>query len=158
MGLIQKFTNSVGKAWDHVQNLGDRFKSIIGSVQGYVGTAFEVAKNGSTFVGIGSTEQVNKIREAIRQYVRDVQTEVDKLRTDIKSTNALKGEAAEAADQYVEAVSKVAHAYVSALLAYSDKMYEYAEAYHKNDNQLASDVKDQASALSSSAEVYTEKY
>ena len=37
-------------------------------------------------------------------------------------------------------------------------MYEYGEAFKKNDASLTSNVKDEASALASSAEKYTEKY
>ena len=37
-------------------------------------------------------------------------------------------------------------------------MYEYGEAFKKNENTLSSNVKEEASALASSAEKYTEKY
>ena len=71
---------------------------------------------------------------------------------------ALKGNIAPAASAYVKAVTDVAEAYVSALLAYSDKMYEYGDAMKKNDASLTSNVKDEASALASSVEKYVEKY
>ena len=157
MGIIQKAQNAIGKAWDSVQNLGDKFKGIIGRVQGFVGTAFEVVKNGSTFVGL-SYSQIEPIRASIRTYVTNVQNEIAKLNTDVSNSNALKGESAAACTQYVKAVSDVAQAYVSALLAYSDKMYEYGEAYKKNDANLSSNISEEATALASSAEVYTEKY
>ncbi len=157
MGTIEKAMNSLGKAWDHVQNLGDMFKSALGRIQGYVGTAFEVVKNGSTFVGI-SYSHIEPIRASIRTYVTNIQNEVAKINTDLSTDNALKGEIANATKAYVKAVSDVANAYVSALLAYSDKMYEYGEAFKKNDTTLSSNVSEEASALSSAAETYTEKY
>ena len=52
----------------------------------------------------------------------------------------------------------MAEKFVSSLLAYSDKMYEYGESYKKNDATLATNVSDEATSLSSSAEEYTEKY
>lgn len=157
MGTIDKASFQLGKAWDHVQNLGDSFKGVIGKVGGYVGTAFEVVKNGSTFVGINYS-QIEPIRASIRNYVTAVQAEVDKLNTEISNSSALKGEVAEATKQYVYAVSKVADAYVSALKAYSDKMYEYGEAFKQNDTSLSSNVTDEAKSLENSATEYTEKY
>lgn len=157
MGTIDKAKYQIGKAWDHVQNLGDSFKAAVSKVGGYVGTAFEVVKNGSTFVGI-SYSQIEPIRASIRTYVNNVSAEVAKLNTDISNSNALKGDVADATSKYVKAVSDVADAYVSALLAYSDKMYEYGEAFKSNDTTLSSSITDEATALSSSAEKYTEKY
>lgn len=163
MGAIDKFVrNSASRAIDNIQNFGEKFTSTISRVQGYVGTAFEVAKNGETFVGINYAEVPN-IRAAIRQYVTNVQNELNKLNTEASSSNALKGEDVTAAVQaYVKAVDDVAKAYVSALLAYSDKMYEYADvkagAMSQHQSNLASNVSEEASTLADSAEIYTEKY
>lgn len=158
MGALTKhISNIADKAWDHVQNLGDKVSGVLSKVTGYVGTAFEVAKNGSTFVGL-QYSQIEPIRASIRTYVTNVQTELAKLNTEASNSNALKGESAAAASAYVKAVSDVAQAYATALLAYSDKMYQYGEEYKKNDTTLSQEVKDEASALSSSAEAYTEKY
>ena len=157
MGLIDKAKLVAGKAWDRVQNLGDSFKNVISKVSGYVGTAFEVVKNGSTFVGINYAS-IDTIRGAIRTYVSGIQAEVAKLNSDISNSNALKGEIAVATSEYVKAVSDVADAYVSALLAYSDKMYEYGQAMKDNDANLSSNISQEAKGLASSAERYTEKY
>lgn len=158
MGAIGQWAkNQAARAYDSVQNLGDRFQAAIGKVQGYLGTAFETAKNGAAFVGL-QYSSIASIRSAIRTYVTNVQNEVAKLNTDASNSNALKGEIADAANQYVKAVSDVAQAYVSSLLAYSDRMYEYGEEYKKNDQTLSSSVTEEASALASSAESYTEKY
>ena len=132
MGIIEKAKLVAGKAWDNVQNLSDSFKNVIGRVAGYVGTAFEVAKNGSTFIGINYAS-IDTIRGAIRTYVSGIQAEIAKLNTDISNTNALKGEIAAATSEYVKAVSDGSDKFVSALLAYSDKMYEYGQAM-KNKN------------------------
>ncbi len=158
MGAIDKFVkNAAGRAIDSIQSFGDKLTGIVSRVQGYVGTAFEVAKNGETFVGMKYSE-IPTIRAAIRTYVTNVQNEVAKLNTDASNNNALKGEVASAANAYVKSVSDVAQAYVSSLLAYSDKMYEYGENYKASDTNLASNVSEEASALAGSAESYTEKY
>ena len=165
MGVIEKYVvNQASKAIDKVQGFGDKLTELCNRVQGYAGTAFEVAKNGSTFVGIQYTA-VPGIRTAIRNYVTNVQTELDKLNTEASSANALKGEdVVAAAAAYVKAVDDVAKAYTSSLLAYSDKMYEYAfgedgkgglQAAQAN---LASNVTDEADKLSSSVETYTLKH
>lgn len=157
MGTIEKVRLSLGKASDSMKNLKDRFSSAINRVQGFLGTTLEVAKNGSTFVGIDYSKEEN-IRGAIRSYVNKIQNEVAKINTDLSPAKALKGEIALEASEYVRAVTQVAEAYVSSLLAYSDKMHEYVLAFQENDDKLASNVKEETAALSSSAEKYVEKY
>ena len=158
MGAIGQWAkNQASRAYDSVQNMGDKFQTSIGKVQGYLGTAFETAKNGAAFVGL-QYSAIPTIRASIRTYVTNIQNELANLHTSISNTNALKGEIAGAAQKYVEAVSKVADAYATSLLAYSDKMYEYGEAYKTSDTTLASSVTDEAAALDGSAESYTEQY
>lgn len=158
MGAIGKYvSNEIGRGIDTIHNIEDRFKQAVSSVLGYVGTAFEVAKNGETFVGL-QYSQIEPIRESIRAYVAGIQSVLDKLNEHATIDNAIRGEAQAATKEYVKAVAEVAKAYTSALLAYSDKMYEYGEAYKANDTSLQSNIKDEASALSSTAEVYTEKH
>lgn len=157
MGTIEKAKFQIGKAWDNVQNLGDSFKGALGKVNGYVGTAFEVAKNGSTFIGINYS-QIEPIRDSIRVYVAGIQAEVAKLNTEISNTNALKGQVAVDTKLYVEAVSKAANDYVSALKAYSVQMHDYGEAFKSNEANLSQNIADEAKALASSTEEYVEKY
>ena len=158
MGAIgQYIKNQAGRAIDKVQNFGDKFRGTISNVQGYAGTAFTVAKNGETFVGLNYSS-IGTIREAIRTYVNGVQEEVAKLNTEANTDNALKGEVVTATKEYVQAVSDVAKAYVSSLLAYSDRMYEYGEEYKKSDTTLSQDVSQEASGLSSGVETYTEQH
>lgn len=157
MGTIERVRLSLGKATDVLNNLKDRFTGIIGKVNGFNGTCFEVVKNGSTFTGINYSA-IDTIRGSIRNYVKGIQDELAKINDDLSPDNALKGDIAAAAKAYVRAVTQVADAYVSSLLTYSDKMYEYGEAFKKNESTLSSNVNDEASALSSSVETYTEKY
>lgn len=165
MSTIGKYiANQANKAIDKVQNFGDKLTDICSKIQGYAGTAFEVAKNGETFVGIKYTA-VPGIRKAIRDYVTKVQTELDKLNTEATSDNAIKGEdLVKAAAAYVNSVDQVAKAYVSSLLAYSDKMYEYAfgedgKGGLKNSQAtLASDVSTHANDLANSVETYEVKH
>ena len=158
MGAIDKYIkNQADRAIDKVQNSGDKFSVIISQVQGYVGTAFEVAKNGETFVGLQYSAET-PIRDAIRAYTKAVQDELSKLNAEVSNSNALKGDVAAEAQKFVAAVDKVAQAYVSSLLAYSDKMHEYVMQYQEQDAKVTSNVAEEASALESSAEVYTEKY
>lgn len=157
MGVIEKVKLGLGKASDWMNGLKDKFTASINKVQGYVGSAFEVAKNGSTFTGI-NYDSIDKIRGSIRTYVTKIQNELANINSDLSPDKALKGDVAAAAKAYVKAVTDVAEAYVSSLLAYSDKMYEYGEAFRKNEATLTQNVNDEATALASSAEKYTEKY
>ena len=157
MGIIEKVKLGLGKASDWMNGLKDKFTSSINKVQGFLGSCFEAAANGGSFAGI-NYDSIDKIRGAIRTYVGKIQAELAKINSDLKPDNALKGEIATAASAYVKAVTDVADAYVSSLLAYSDKMYDYGEAFRKNDTSLSQNVADEATALSSSAEKYVEKY
>lgn len=158
MGLIEKAKIFVGKATDALSNLKDKFTASVQKVQGYLGSQFEAAANGSTFAGI-NYGSIDKIRSAIRTYVTKIQNELAKINSDLSPDKALKGDIAPAASAYVKAVTDVAEAYVSALLAYSDKMYEYGEAYKSSDTNVSSSLNEEASAMSATAgETYVEKY
>ena len=158
MGAIGQWVkNQAGRAIDQVQNFGDRFRGTVSNVQGYAGSLFTVAKNGESFVGLNYAS-IDAIRSAIRTYVNGIQQEVAKLNTDASTDNALKGEVVAATKEYVKAVSDVANAYVSALLAYSDRMYEYGEEYKSSDQKLQTNVSSEAQSLASSADTYTEQH
>lgn len=138
-------------------NNNDNFAALLNRVFGYVGSAFEVAANGASFIGL-NYQKVEPIRSAIREYVLEVQKKLSELNTEASTNNALKGEIAVSAAKYVKAVSDVANAYVSALLAYSDKMYEYGMQFAKNDQSLKDEVDKEADTLTSEAESYVEKH
>lgn len=158
MGYIDKFVkNEANRAIDQVQNFVDKLGASVSRVNGFLGTAFESLKSGESFVGL-QYSSIESIRGAIRTYVTNVRNVVDKLNSEASNDNAIKGEAAAAAKTYVQTISKMAEQFVSQLLAYSDKMYEYGEAYKKNDTTLAQNISDEATSLSSSVEEYTEKY
>lgn len=164
-GLTKYFANNVSKAGDAIRTIGDVFKAGLSRIQGYGGTLIDSISTGGTFVGINYNEIPN-MRAAIRNYVTEIQKVLDKLNTQASSDNALKGEELTAAVQkYINAVDKCAKAYVSSLLAYSDQMYEVqhggdtiSKGVENYSEQLASDVTNEADALSSDIEEYKEKY
>lgn len=160
MSTIQKFINAASNttALNAIKSGYDKVKTGLSSVQGWAGAAVNTASKGSTFVGMDYTK-VDTIRGAIRDYVKGIQDIADKLNTDADPSNALKGEVVEKTKAYLSSVDQMVKAYISTLLAYSDKMAEYAEAYGKSDTSLASDVSDAASEMTSAAEQvqYTEQ-
>lgn len=74
MGTIQKFQNILQgtRAMDAIQSAGDWISGARSTVQGWAGSLYTVASNGSTFVGMNYT-QVPAIRDAIRAYVKNIQ-------------------------------------------------------------------------------------
>ena len=160
MGVIQKFTNAVAgsRAVDKVQSAIDWVGGAKNSVQGWAGSLFTVASNGSTFVGM-NYDAVPTIRDAIRTYVKNVQTVTDGLNTDADANQAVHGEIEAETKKYLQAIKEVADAYVSTLLVYSDKMQEYYEQYSERDTKLSQDVSDESASLTSKASeiVYTEQ-
>ena len=166
MGIISKAvvgyavgvaTTQGENARDKRLNFNDKLSATLSRITGYVGTQFEVAANGSSFIGL-NYQKVEPIRTAIREYVKSVQDVLSELNTEATTKNALKGDIAVSAAKYVKAVSDVANAYVSALLAYSDKMYDYGMQIAANDQTLKKEVDDEANALTSDAEAYTEQH
>lgn len=160
MGLIEKFQNTLqgNRAMDAIQSAGDWISGANKTVQGWAGSLFSVASNGSTFVGM-NYQSVPGIRDAIRAYVKNIQTIADGLNTDADANNAVHGEITEETKKYITAIKAVVDAYVSSLLIYSDKMQQYYEAYSKSDTTLASNVGQEAAGLTSTAQsqTYTER-
>lgn len=138
-------------------SFNDKLNATLSRVQGYAGTAFEVAANGGSFIGL-EYQKVEPIRTAIREYVQAIQEKLSELNTEASTSNALKGRIASAAANYVRAVSDVAKAYISVLLVYSDEMYKYGYQIADNDDTLKKEVDDEANALTSSVEAYTEQH
>lgn len=158
MSIIDKFVNTVtgSRAWDAAQGVGDRITSLVQGIQGYAGGLITSIQNGSPFVGM-NYEQIPNVRQAIREYVTAIQTAADELNTGADVTVGVRGEIVEATKSYVQAVKDVCDAYVSQLLAYSDKMQEYYEAYAKSDETLSGNVSQEATELSGSVDTYTEQ-
>lgn len=160
MGVIQKFQNAVqgSRAADVIQGAGDWIQGARSTVQGWAGSLYTVASNGSTFVGMNYAS-VPTIRDAIRTYVKNIQTVADGLNTDADAATAVAGEITAETKKYIQAIKAVTDAYVSSLLVYSDKMQEYYEAYAKSDTTLSQDVSTESSSLTSRAQsqTYTEK-
>lgn len=161
MGTIQKFTNALqsNSARSTIEAGLDKMKSGLSAIQGWAGTAVNTASKGSTFVGMDYTK-VDTIRDAIRTYVKNIQAIADYLNTDADPSKALKGEVEGAVKTYLSNMKQEMDAFISALLAYSDKMFEYAEAYRKSEQSLTSDINDAATAAASVAEqtTYTEQH
>lgn len=160
MGTIQKFQNALqgNRAMDAIQSAGDWISGARNTVQGWAGSLYTTAANGSNFVGMNYSA-VPTIRDAIRTYVKNIQTVADGLNTDADANNAVHGEITAETKKYITAIKAVVDAYVSSLLVYSDKMQEYYEAYTKSDTSLASDVGQETAGLTSTAQsqTYTER-
>lgn len=160
MGVIQRFQNAIqgSRAADIIQGAGDWISGARSNVQGWAGSLYTVASNGSTFVGMNYTS-VPTIRDAIRAYVKNIQTVADGLNTDADAGTAVAGEITAETKKYLQAIKAVTDAYVSSLLVYSDKMQEYYEAYSRSDTTLSQDVAQESSSLTSTAQsqTYTEK-
>ncbi len=156
--LTNAALNEVQSGIDLINNIGDGFTATLHSIGGFVGGVLDTISAGGDFVGLDYSKE-ETIRNAIRDYVKNIQKELDGLNDEAGISNAVKGQAAKETKKFVAAVSQVAQAYASSLLVYSDNMHKYAEAYAKNDtDKLSEDIKAETTAMESKAEVYTEKY
>lgn len=161
MGTIQQFRNAIqsNTARSTIEAGLERARDGLNAIQGWAGAAVSYASKGSAFVGMDYTK-VDSIREAIRTYVKNIQAIADYLNTDADPSKALKGEVEGAVKTFLTNMKQEVDAFISTLLAYSDKMFEYAEAYGKSDQSLTSDINDAATEAASVAEqtTYTEQH
>ena len=161
MGTIQQFKNVIqsNTARSTIEAGLDRARDGLNAIQGWAGAAVSYASKGSAFVGMDYTK-VDSIREAIRTYVKNIQAIADYLNTDADPSRALKGEVEGAVKTFLTNMKQEVDAFISTLLAYSDKMFEYAEAYGKSDQSLTSDINDAATVAASVADqtTYTEQH
>ena len=96
------------------------------------------------------------MRDAIRQYVDNVTSNIDAIDPLAGADGAFKSDEVQAAvKKYIEGVRKAWSVYVSGLLAFSDKLQYVYEAYQTNINRVASNYDNMASAVDSK-EKYTE--
>ena len=134
-----------------IHDYGNVFSRLTGELQG-IGSA---AMNGD-IVGM-DYGQVENIRDSIRNYVTNIQTELKELNASAETSKAFKGEIQGAVQGYVQAVTQAAHNYVSHLLEFSDKMEWAKQQYQAHDTELKQQVDSQSSELSSSVDEYTEQ-
>ncbi len=106
-------------------------------------------------VGINANK-IPAMRDAIRQYVDNVTSNIDAIDPLAGADGAFKSDEVQAAvKKYIEGVRKAWSVYVSGLLAFSDKLQYVYEAYQTNINRVASNYDNMASAVDSK-EKYTE--
>ncbi len=127
-------------------------KSIVGNYLGSLGSQLLTGD----FVGM-DYNQVPAMRQAIRDYVKNIQDAVDKLNTDANANQAMHGEIETATKSYVQSVSDAAKAYTSQLLKLSDNMQEAYESFLAHEEHLSGEISGQSKDLSGSVETYTEQ-
>lgn len=107
-------------------------------------------------VGINAN-QVGTMREAIRNYVTGIQTEISKIQTDLDANGAFKGEEVQSAVRaYLTTVEDYAKALTSYLLTFSDKLKDVEEAWTSYVGTMAGNVTNTKGTFGST-QTYTEK-
>lgn len=150
-GLGQKIDAArrvTAQASDFTQNA----TSITGTYSGAAGSTTMV----NDFIGMDYT-QVETIRTAIREYVNNIQSAINKLRTETNAEQAFHGEIKTSVENYVSGVCDCANAYTSQLLEFSDKMQEAYKAFVAHESGIASQISSQGSQVSTNAQGYTEQ-
>lgn len=111
-------------------------------------------KNGSTVVGI-NVNQIDSMKQAIRNYVDNLQKTLDKLDA-VDPNVAFKGEVNTAIVEYINAVKTACQAVVSNMLAFNDQLTKVQEAYLAKDDELKSKITADADTTRSSFKAYSE--
>lgn len=136
------------------QGISSNAQSLFNSVIGRAGAAAGSILNGDV-VGINEAEIPN-MKQAIREYVNNLQTHLNEVKANADTTQAFKGEYSAAVTQFVEAVCTACECVISNLLQFNERLEEVYQAYLTKDTTMASDIKGQAGELESSFQKYTE--
>lgn len=145
--------------WDVNQNLksyGDKAGNFWESLVGGASAQVQGLLNGSTVVGINVNEIPN-MRQAIRDYVTEIENHLEQVKINADTTQAFKGEYAVAIREYVAAISEACKCVTSNLLAFSDKLVDVQEAYQAQDETMKSTIAGSASDVESSFSRYQEQ-
>lgn len=145
-GNVSNFLNNA------TSKLHDVFSSVtrqtVSDVRGFF-------TSGSTVVGI-NTNQIEPMKQAIRDYVQKVETELKKLE-DKNPEQALKGsEIVPAIKQYIESVKEACGSVTSNMLAFNDRLTDVQEKYREKDTNTAQAINSEAGTVRSSYNRYTE--
>lgn len=144
------------KITDNLRNKFDTFRAYL---DGKVGTAkaqFNTMVTGTSYIGING-QKIVYMRDAIRNYVKEIQDHLDKVVEDASTEKAFHGDYAKAVTEYVKMVEETCKSYTTALLEFSDNLDIIADAYHQKDETFASSIRNTAGEASSMASTYTEQ-
>lgn len=156
MGTIQSSVQ--GLAWDAQSTFNNLKSNFLGMIEGAVGgvsTAADALINGDT-IGL-NVDQIPAMRESIRNYVTNLNSHLDQVKADADTSQAFKGDYAQAVTSFVEAIVAACKAYISQLLEFSDKLEIVRQKYVEQDTELASSIGSQATELSSAYTEYKEQ-
>jgi len=98
-------------------------------------------------VGI-NVDKIPEMRQAIRDYVKQITDHLDKIDATANTENAFRSESVKAAVKaYVGKVKEYAMNLVSQLLSFSDKLQDVSEAWTASTNTMGDTVNTSASAF-----------
>lgn len=148
----QAVKNDIGN-WINsgINQVKDLFGNTVNKTIAEVESVFQ---NGSTVVGI-NVNQIDAMKQAIRNYVDNLQKTLDKLDA-VDPTVAFKGEVTGAIIEYINAVKTACQAVVSNMLAFNDQLTKVQEAYLTKDSELKSRITADADTTRSSFKAYSE--
>lgn len=157
MGTWRQEAQSV--AWDIKQTVNSaatNATSIFDNMVGGLKAKMTGALNGTTVVGINANEITN-MRNAIRNYVSNLENHLDQVNQQAETNQAFKGDYAQAIRDYVAAICEACKCVTSNLLAFSDQLVGIQEAYAASDQSLKSAIGSSAGDVQSSFTKYQEK-
>lgn len=109
-------------------------------------------------VGI-STKQIPEMRQAIRNYVDNVNQYLSGVQSELDPTIALKGTGMEAAvTDYIASVVKYCQGICSNLLAFSDKLAKVEEAWRSSDANMSNTINGATTGVNSAGQFYQEQF
>lgn len=152
MGLLGDIYNGVVNAANTVSSWG---KGLVDDVQSWsnslvadVGAAVSSSFDGDV-VGINANKVPDMIN-SIEEYIRRINSHLDKIKEETDTKMAMQGEYAEAARIYVQTACDVCYRIVTQLRYFEDKLVAIQEAYSKKDQNMASTINTASSELNSS--------
>ena len=145
----QSIMNTIGNGRRAIDDL------FTGTVEKKVAEVQSFFQNGTTVVGI-NVNQIEPMKQAIRDYVKAIEDELAKLEN-YDPEVAFKGTGiVPALKEYIVSIEKTCQAITSNLLAFNDKLTEVQKAYQAKDDAAKSMINSTAQSTSSAYTRYNE--
>lgn len=143
---IQNIVGNVGSMLSNAKDIGVQY--ISANLQNLIGGAtakLETLWNGG-FVGI-DTDNALTLKDEIEKYIARLNDIIEGFNTETYIGGALKGQAAEAASEYVSAIKTLISAYITTYRNFNDILLNTVESMKSGDTENANAIRTDAQAI-----------
>lgn len=143
---IQNIAGTVGSLLSNGKDIGLQYISTgLQNILGGASAKLETLWSGG-FVGI-DTENALTLRDEIEKYISRLNDIIEGFNTDTYVGGALKGQAADAATEYVNAIKSLISAYITSYRNFNGLLERTVEEMQKGDTENATAIRTDAQSI-----------